>query len=242
MTVHAVLVAFNNPDRTLQRWARDVHPSLEACFKDQWRVTCVDNSPSYSQQLLDAFDGPGGYDPGSYFWNQGFNEMYGGAINLAVRRIPSDFTIYVCTNHGRMVDPRWTGDLIDPMLADPKVAMTGHLMGSNSPEGVAYWAWPGDEEKSRREEFHERYRFVDGYGLGWVPQHVQGGVFAARTSALLECPYREPFLHLYSDHLVTWDLMKAGYEVRDVPSIKSVWRSKISNLNGLTYYHDESEG
>jgi len=240
MIVHVVLVAYDNAERTAQRWRRDVLPSLQVCFKDQWRVTCVDNSPEYSHELCNAFDGPGGYDPGSYVWNQGFNETYGGAINLAVRRIPSDFVIYACTNHGRMVDPRWTGLLVDPMLADPKVAMTGHLMGSNSPEGVAHWAWPDD--RVRREAFHERFRFVDEHGLGHVPQHVQGGVFAARTGAMWEHPYEEPFLHLYSDHLVTWSLLKAGYEVRDVCQVKSLWRDTLKNHTNLVYYHDDSEG
>lgn len=233
MIVHAVLVAYNNPDKTLQRWVRDVRPSLEVCFKGDWVVTVVDNSPSPDRQLWDEF--------GDDYWPLGQNLFYGGAINWAVRRIPSDFVIYACTNHGRMVDPRWTGDLIDPMLADPKVAMTGHLMGSNSPEGVAHWAWPGDENKGRREAFHERYRFVDQYGLGWVPQHVQGGVWAARTRALWEHPYEEPFLHLYSDHLVTWDLMKAGYEVRDVCTVKSLWKDTLRNHTNLKYYHDNSE-
>lgn len=232
MIVHTVLVAYNNPERTLQRWTRDVRPSLEVCFKDQWRVACVDNSPEPRWDLCQQF----GKD---YVWLDGRNLMYGGAINFAARRIPSDYTIYVCTNHGRTVDPRWTWDLIEPMINDPKVAMTGHLMGSNSPEGVAHWAWPDD--KARREAFHERFRFTDQHGLGHVPQHVQGGVFAARTKALLEHPYEEPFLHLYSDHLVTWNLLKAGYEVRNVNSVMSVWKSRISNLSNLKYYHDESE-
>jgi len=234
MIVHAVLVAYQNTERTLQRWTRDVRPSLEVCFKDQWRVTCVDNSAQPDDRLWSQF----GDD---YQWLNGENRMYGGAINWAVRRRPSDFIVYVCTNHGRMVDPRWTMDLIEPMERDPKVAMTGHLMGSNSPEGVAHWAWPDHGDRERREAFHERFRFVDGYGLGYVPQHVQGGVFAARTSALLECPYEEPFLHLYSDHLVTWSLMKAGYEVRDVCTVKSLWKDRLRNHTNLKYYHDNSE-
>jgi hypothetical protein len=242
MIVHAVLVAYQNTERTLQRWTRDVRPSLQVCFKDQWRVTCVDNSPEYSRELCDAFDGPGGYDPGSYFWNQGLNEMYGGAINLAVRRVPSDFVIYVCTNHGRMVDPRWTWDMVAPMIADPRVAPTGYLLGSNSPEGVAHWAWPGPENKARRREFEDRFRFVKDDGTGHVPQHIQGGVFAARTGALWERPYVDPFMHLYSDHYLTWSLLKAGYEVRNVNSVMSVWKSLISNLSNLKYYHDDSEG
>lgn len=233
MIVHAVLVAYDNAERTLQRWIRDVRPSLQVCFKDQWRVTCVDNSFWPDDRLIEAF----GDD---YVWLNGENRMYGGAINLAVRRIPSDYVIYVCTNHGRMVDPRWTWDMVEPMIADPKVVQTGYLMGSNSPEGVASWAWPDDE--ARRLEFHERFRFVKDDGTGHVPQHIQGGVFAARTGALWEHPYVDPFMHLYSDHYLTWSLLKAGYEVRNVNSVMSVWKSLISNRSNLKYYHDVSEG
>lgn len=230
MIVHAVLVAFENTDKTLQRWNRDVLPSLRVCCPDRWVVTCFDNSPGPDGRLAEAF-GEG------YVHAGGQNLMYGGAINLAVRRIPSDYVVYTCTEHGRMVDPRWVDDMLQPMTDDYRVAMTGCLMGSNSPKGIVEWLGGS----SAWEWVREKYQFFHPDGTEDVPQHVQGGVFAARTGALWEHPYREPFMHRYSDHQVTWDLLKAGYEVRNVNSVYSVWRDRITNHTNLKYYHDNSE-
>ncbi len=168
MKVHVVLIEFENPHKTRQRWTRDVFPCLEY-VPGTHVVTCVDNSRNRSQMLADLFKD-------DYLWQGGNNLKYGASLNLSVPRHPdADYVLYVCTAHGKMLHPTWIQDLLAPMIHDPEVGQTGWLMGSNSPEGVA---WAGG---SGCEWVAEKYRFEDG-----VRQHIQGGVFAARTELMLE--------------------------------------------------------
>lgn len=224
--INVVMVAFNNPEQTLERWERHVKVPVRRISCDfPHEVTVVDNSEERSPLLADAF-GDG------YLWQGGRNLMYGPAINLAVRRIPSDFVLYVCTRHGRALDEFWVRDLLYP-FRDRDVAQTGYLMGSNSPEGVAHFTgcpW-----------VKEKFRFTDESGQGYVPQHIQGGVFMARTHLMQEHPYTDDIPHLYTDHILTWNLLKAGYRCVNVATILSVWRRKAGDheLRGIKYVHDE---
>lgn len=219
--IHAVLIAFNNPDQTLRRWNRDLVPALIHTGLP-YRVTVIDNSAAHNPTLAAAFKA-------DYLWQEGENRQYGPSINIAVARIPSDFILYACSRHGQAFDPSWVQDLLTPMQTDPTVGMCGFLMGSNSPEGVAH--------VTGCEWVKEKYRFEDG-----VHQHVQGGVFMARTETMLKFPYpSEPALaHLYTDHVITWAMEKGGYRVVDVPTICSVWRSTVHQTNGLKYIHDDA--
>jgi len=228
--IHAILIAYENPEQTLVRWTRDVAPALKlagATFGLETVATVVDNSAGWSPELARAPDL-------KHVWNHGRNLQYGPAINQAVRHTPAAFVLYACTRHGRAFDPTWACDLLAPLIDNPVVGMTGCLWGSNSPEGVAAAGgkeWPRDG----------RYRFTHADGTGHVPQHVQGGVFAARNELLMRCPYHPDYPHLYTDHLVTWDALKAGYTVLDVPSVRSIWRSRWDKpMDGIKYLHDEA--
>lgn len=237
--IHAVLICFNNPDQTITRYTRDVEPALKLAgetFGLKTAVTIIDNSMSESHMIMDVMSLA---DNGDYIWLNGQNLQYGPSINLAVHRCDapqSAFVLYACTRHGRLLDPTWAIDLIKPMIDDVSVGMTGHLMGSNSPEGVAHYGGAG------KEWVKDRYRFVDDAGNGYVSQHVQGGVFACRTELLLRHPYSEDYPHLYSDNVQTWACLKAGYKIVDVPSVRSVWRDRWpeNKMTGVKYLHDES--
>lgn len=227
--IHAVLLCYENPDQTLLRWERDVLPALERAseaFGLAGAVTVVDNSAGMSDALNARFRAD--------YVRPGTNLQYGPGINLAVRRRPSAFTVYACTRHGRAFDSSWMTDLLAPLVADPRAGLAGCLWGSNSPEGVADatgQAWVADQ-----------FRFVDEGGRGYVPQHVQGGVFAARTEVLLRFPYDAAIPHLYTDHLITWRALKAGYRCADVPGVRSVWRDRWRekySMDGVKYLHDD---
>lgn len=231
--IHTVLICFQNPEQTLIRWRRDVAPAAARAHVELGLnhpfVSVIDNSPSRSDSL-------GAFFGRDYHWMRGENLMYGGAINYAVRQArPSAFTVYCCSRHGTAFDDSWMIDLLRPMIADPVVGVTGCLWGSNSPEGVAHDIkrdWPKDG----------RYTFTHADGIGYVPQHIQGGVYAARTEVLLRCPYHDDCAHLYSDHTLTWDTMRAGYKCVDVPSVRSVWRQVWRDqysMEGIRYLHDE---
>lgn len=232
-TVHAVLVAYENPARTLIRWYRDVEPALShlAVNKYDCAATCVDNSSHPHPGLVRAF-GDG------YLWQDGRNLMYGPSINLALKRVPADYLLYACTNHGRAFDPTWAADLLAPLVADPTVALAGTLTGSSSPAGVVDHGGPGTEWVK------DRYYFTHDNGLGHVPEHVQGGVFAGRVGVMMAHPYPEAhprLTHLYTDHLMTWELLKNGYRAVDVPAVRSVWKDVVRDLRGVKYVHDTSE-
>jgi len=101
--IHCVLVPFNNPDQTLMRWKRDVFPGLDYVKRNrgiEHTLTIIDNSAEKSPLLEKEF-------PGSYFWQNGNNLLYGPSLNLAVARTPSDWILYSCTRHGKMVDASW---------------------------------------------------------------------------------------------------------------------------------------
>lgn len=221
--IHCILIAFFNPEQTATRWNRDVKPALAQTGLD-YCVSCVDNSPQASPLLHDLF----GND---YLWQDGKNLLYGPSINLAVPRHPSDYILYVCTKHGQALNHNWVNELLQPLQNEPEVAMTGHLMGSNSPGGVAH-----DCNAPWIKEF---FYFTEPDGTGVVPQHVQGGVFMARTELMLRFPYPPDVQHLYTDHIITWNVLKAGYKIRNIPSVRSVWRDVIKDLTNVSYAHDE---
>ncbi len=224
--IHVVLVAFNNPQQTQQRFYRDILPALTA-LGQPWKLTVVDNSAERSDLLAELV----GTD---YLWQEGRNLMYGPSLNLAVPRHPAaDFVLYVCTKHGMMRDTSWIADLLAP-FSDPDVMMSGHLRGSNSPTGVAHDGGPGCEW------VREHFKFMEGEHER-VPQHIQGGVWMARTGILLRFPYPVQFPHSYTDHLITWQILKAGYKCADVPSVLSVWRERIANRSPFAFIHDEWE-
>lgn len=225
--VHVVLIAHENPEQTLTRWRRDVRPGLQTYTTD-WHVTVVDNSERPSEALYDEFRG-------GYLWQKGQNLMYGPSLNLAVPRYPTArYVLYACTKHGTALDPGWVRDLLEPMERWPHVGITGHLMGSNSPEGVAHDGGPGCEWVK------DAYLWVNPDGSGDVKQHVQGGVFACRTALMLQFPYPAQYPHNYTDHLLTWAILKAGYEAYDVQTVKSVWRDEVRDVRGLKYVHAEN--
>ena len=222
--IHAILIAFKNPQQTKTRWERDMFPALKTTGKP-FAVTVMDNSPEHSPLLAETF----GDD---YLWQEGRNPMYGPTLNTAVLRRPTEeLVLYCCSRHGRAYSDTWVNELLAP-FADGNVGAAGHLMGSNSPNGVASDGGPGCEWVK------EAYRFTDDYGVGQVPQHVQGGVFMARTGLMLRFPYPAQFPHNYTDHILTWNILKAGYKCVDVPTIKSVWRDKVYIRSGLSYIHD----
>src|SRR5689334_12889898 len=110
-----VLVPYNNPERALRRLHRDIVPSL--AYHASWRfeLLVIDNST----QRLDGLAGAVGKLawPSQYLWHEGKNLLYGPALNLAANLAEHPFLVYVCTNHGRMVDPAWLEDLVRPLWA-----------------------------------------------------------------------------------------------------------------------------
>ncbi len=223
--IHAILIAFNNTHQTCKRWVRDMLPGLQQYGHD-FRVTCIDNSQDLTDTVLQDTFGA------NHYWQNGENLQYGPSINLAVTMFPSDYVLYCCSRHGFAVDPSWVADIMNPLVNDETVGMTGHLRGSNSPEGVAH--------ATGQDWIKDKFRFIDDAGNGYVPQHVQGGVFAARTKLLTDHPYPVQLPHMYTDHMITWAALKAGYKCVDVPTIVSVWRDVIYQRAGLKYLHDES--
>jgi hypothetical protein len=209
--VTAIMIAYNNEDRSLQRLQRDLSPAINR-HELKAELIVVDNSEHRSDRLAAATEF---LTDGYYCWHQGRNLMYGPALNYAANIARHPYLLYVCTNHGFARDPTWPLDLLEA-VQHPQVAMAGCLQDSGPPEDAGF---PAD-----------------------LPHiHVQGGVFAARTEVLRAHPYPEdgPYVHWGADIVMSFALMKAGYELVDVPTIKSVWRTGAGDGH-WKYVHDES--
>jgi hypothetical protein len=209
------LIPFHHPDKTRTRLTRDVLPTFAAYPDWQFEVLVADNSPRYDRGLADLLADRCPH-PHGYKWNNGLNLQYARAMNLLAAAARHPVFVYVCAAHGRMLDPGWLADLVAP-LADPRVAMAGTVL-------------PVVPD--------ERQGFLGG---GVEPVHVQGGVFAARTDLLRRFPYDPRFPHLFSDVWVSWKLQREGYQLADVPAVRSVWTG-VAEPGGFKYVHDYAEG
>lgn len=149
--------------------------------------------------------------PHSYVWNGGQNLFYGGAINQIVSRARYDRLVYLCTSHGELNDPTWLSDILAPFQHEG-VAMAGSVKKAS-------------------------YDLIRRTGNDL---HVQGGIFAARTSALRQFPYTGEFPHLYSDVFIGWRLQEAGYYLADVGTIGCDW--KTGRLQDKSRYKIVHEG
>ncbi len=212
--VSIIIVPHNNQDKLNKRLTRDILPTIAAHPRWKFQLITVDNS--------DADKRPD-YQLGEYaiehlnLW-PGANIMYGPAMNLAIRASQYPIIVYICSNHGRMYDPTWIDDLAAPLLQDPGCAMTGSVYPSCHPSDMGFPAH--------------------------LPQfHIQGGLFAARTAVMRDYPYTEDerWVHWGSDIYQSYQLLNAGFGLKNVPSVNSVWRQNIELPERWKYVHDYSE-
>jgi hypothetical protein len=213
--VTIVVVPHNNVERLKIRLERDLFPTIAAHPNWKFQLVLVNNS--------DTDEAPVSSIPEqdnleyNYFW-PGTNLMYGPAMNLAIKASVYPYLVYICSNHGHMYDPSWIDDLVNPMRADNKIAMTGSYYQSGDPSNMGFPAH--------------------------LPQiHIQGGVFGARTEALREFPYTtDPrWVHWGSDIFQCFQLIQAGLKLHNVMTIKSVWRESLHSPEQWKYVHDHSE-
>lgn len=215
-SVTAVMVTYHNEDAALERLTRDLLPSL-AHYRDTFEseVVVIDNSAGRLDRLSRIVETIEDL-PASYVWNDGRNLFYGPGLNIAVERSSRAILLYLCASHGRMRDPTWVGDLLEPILrdGDRRVGMAGSYYPTGRPSNLG---------------------FPD--LLPWV--HIQGGVFAARREVLAENPYPDgEFAHWGADVYQSLRLANAGYVLANVPSVKSVWR-RPAEPGPWKYVHDE---
>jgi hypothetical protein len=195
--VTAVMIAYNNTHKTLTRLNRDLLPALKPMVDSELIV--IDNSPEPSGELADAVHSAIGPSIARYDWQHGENLMYGPALNIAINQACHPYLLYVCTNHGQAFDPTWAADLLAPLIADDDVAMTGTLADAGPPAALGF---PD---------------LTSGV-------HIQGGVFAARTEVLRKFPYPDgQYAHGGSDLVQSFELMRAGWKLIDVPTVRSMW-------------------
>lgn len=184
------LIPFNNIERTLDKINNIIVPTIAAYPQHTFETICVDNSstPLDISHLVTR-----------YHWNGGANTFYAGAMNQIVSMANGNIIVYICTQHGRMLDSGWLQDIVQPIM--------------------------------------EGYAMAGDYAIGFI----QGGVFAADVGVLRKVPYSlDPScVHLYSDHYITKALLDNGHRLCHVPTIRSVWRHKVSPVSNYKYVHDE---
>jgi GT2 family glycosyltransferase len=215
--VTAVMVAYHNEELALTRLLRDLMPSL-LLYRGvlDAELIVVDNSEQPQPRLAEAVRDNGTF-PAKYLWSEGRNLYYGPALNLAVKAAAHPFLVYVCANHGRMLDPTWLWDMLEPMVNDAsgKVALTGSHYASGPPSKL-------------------------GFPESLPRLHIQGGLFAGRTEVLAKYPYPDgEFAHWSSDIYQSFQLLQQGYRLVDVPTVKSVWRERVKG-NQYKFIHDEA--
>ncbi|MCY1021211.1 glycosyltransferase family 2 protein [Pyxidicoccus sp. MSG2] len=214
--VTAVMVAYHNEDLALTRLLRDLMPSL-LLYRPvlDTELIVVDNSEKPQPRLAEAVRDNGVF-PAKYLWSEGRNLYYGPALNLAVKAASHPFLLYVCANHGRMLDPTWAWDMLEPLVNDAsgKVALTGSHYASGPPSKL-------------------------GFPESLPRLHIQGGLFAGRTEVLAKYPYPDgEFAHWSSDIYQSFQLLQQGYRLVDVPTVKSVWRQRVKDEH-YKFIHDE---
>ncbi len=212
--VSLVLIPFRSSERAMTRIERDIAPTLEACRLPA-ELIVVDNSSRPSPLILSTLAAAG--VPHIYRW-LGRNDQYGPAINWAAQVARFDRLIYVCAEHGRMLHPSWLPDIIAP-LEDERVGMAGCIQPSgDAPRKV------GDIARQP----------------GVRDEHIQGGIFAARTATLRTQPYSAEYAHLYSDLWISAAMQARGLQLVHVPSIISLWRKPARRLpEGIAWVHAE---
>lgn len=212
--VSLVLVPFRSSLRAVERIERDLAPTL-AAFALPAELIVVDNSSRPSPMITASLAAAG--VPHVYRW-LGRNDQYGPALNWAAQVARYDRLVYVCAEHGRMLDPSWLPDIIAP-LQDKKIGMAGCIQPSgDAPRKVGQIArLPGVRD-----------------------EHIQGGVFAALTATLRAVPYSDEFPHNYSDLWISAALQARGMTLAHVPSIFSLWRKPAKRLpEGIAWVHAE---
>lgn len=214
--VTAVMVAYHNEEQALTRLFRDLLPSL-LLYRPvlDAELIVVDNSTQPLPRLAEAVRDNGTL-PAKYLWSEGRNLYYGPALNRAVQAAAHPYLLYVCASHGRMLDPTWLWDLLVPLLNDAsgRVALTGTHYASGPPSKLG---------------------FPDS-----LPRiHIQGGLFAGRTEVLAKNPYPDgEYAHWCSDIYQSFQLLQQGYQLVDVPTVRSVWREKVTDGH-YKFVHDE---
>jgi hypothetical protein len=178
---------------------------------------CIRLGRPYEVLCQDNSERPLGYvrdylGRGHHYNHSPTNLLYGQALNRMVARAQYPTVVYFCTNHGSFFDPSWLADLIEP-LRDDFVAMAG---------SIAY------------SDLHVVGEDVEGY----APQHIQGGLFAAKRDVLRKIPYSSRFPQVYSDLWISWKLQKEGYELEDVPTIKCTGGARVREPQRFKYVHD----
>jgi hypothetical protein len=210
-----ILIPHNNSDRLTMRMERDILPTIRAHPTWKFQLIFIDNSDADKRQ--DYHLPPDENIEHIDIW-PGMNIMYGPAMNLAIEKTKYPYLVYVCSNHGHMYDTTWIDDLVNPIVQNSNIAITGSLYPSCAPADMG---------------FQSHLPHV----------HVQGGVFAARTEALAAYPYTtdERWKHWGSDIYECYQLLSAGFILYQVDTINSVWRKSVDFPERWKYVHDYSE-
>lgn len=151
----------------------------------------------------------------TYQWNDGYNIYHGGAMNIAAKLSQRESIIYFCAGHGHVIDHSWITDILSP-LADPRCGISGSIAPC-------------------------LFDRISADPRDWrIPQqHIQGAIAAMRRETLLTVPYGNRFPHNYSDVSMTLTLLKKGYYLANVPSIRSVGIGRANTI-GAKIIHDYS--
>ena len=206
-----IAVVVYNPSQKVIENANNIFASVRKTLGES-NVQCivVDNSPQPNDVLKEQFKSYPLIDV--YHWNQGYNIYWAGGINKAVQLSTGEVFIHFLPTRGIERNPDWVKKLIAP-LVDEKVGMSGPV----------------------RSCYYDRVT-GDLTGLETNPAkqyHVQQAVFAARTHVLKDISWGPNHPHAYSDVEHSINLIRAGYQLVNVPEVSSTAANHASNPNSM---------
>ncbi|MEQ9451361.1 MAG: glycosyltransferase [Pseudomonadales bacterium] len=224
-TIEIVLVTFNVDGYDDREETFEIVRRILLRTTTCYTLTIVDNNsdPSFRQQLTETVSGHSNVR----LLFKSANLFCGPATNLALQHTDSEFLIYICSKEGFVKKHGWERPLLNYMRQNEDVAIAGHLTHlPNYTYGAELVGHP-DFEKFRERGFARQ-------NPNRAFQHVQGGIFIARSSLLRELGGFNPKLPQSNmDVELSYFLEARGYKLGDIPEVSSVTVKTLPNVQSL---------
>lgn len=160
-------------------------------------------------------------------WVRNFqNRMCGGATLQALALTREPFAIYLCAHECFVLDDGWDLRCLEYMAAHPRAAIAGHRIASpRYADGQGYTEL--ELFPLFRNPQYARSRLREPFF------HIQGGFYVLRMEAVRKTGSFNPRIqHDFMDVEYSYFLESEGWELGDLPFVKSIHRNTRPRLSG----------
>jgi hypothetical protein len=212
--ISTIMVGFEQEEHVLDVLA-GVSASLD-CYPESSELIFVDNS---LRPMLEVYRFLQNLPiPTTYEWQQGNNLLNAPGANRAIQLCHGDLGVYLCTRHGRMLNPTWVVDLLKPLQDSDEVGLTGDWRTDGV--GPGSWVWANMK--------HTPY---------YASPYIHGGIMGFRPELCRQSPYPQEFPNWGADICRTALTHAAKKVCIAVPSIRSSYLPVGTNLTPWKYVH-----